>query len=120
MIESKVPENIRVSVLAKKGTTCTMNEMLAVLATEINIREKSKPRCAKKESQSYTRVTAEKELATASTLLIGGERRVFTYCYEENHNSEDCRKVVSPKERKDILKRYGMCYICLKRGHRAR
>ena len=97
-----------------------MNEMLAVLATEINIREKSKPTYAEKENQSYTRVTSERELATASALLIGGERRVCAYCYEENHNSEDCRKVVSPKERKDILKRYRLCYICLKRGHRAR
>ena len=33
MIESKLPENIRVSVLAKKGTTWNMNEILAVLAS---------------------------------------------------------------------------------------
>ena len=40
------------------------------------------------------------------------------YRYEENHDSKECRKVVNSKERKDILKRYGRCYICLKQAHR--
>ena len=52
MIESKLPENIRVSVLAKKGTTWNMHEMLTVLSNEISVREKSKPTYAKRESQS--------------------------------------------------------------------
>jgi len=120
MIESKLPENIRVSVLAKKNDIWNMNEMLAVLATEINIREKSKPTYAKRESQSYSRMPAERDLSTASTLLVSGEKRKCAYCYEENHSSEECGKVISPKERKEILRRYGRCYICLKRGHRAR
>ena len=51
MIESKLPENIRVSVLAKKNDIWNMNEMLAVLATEINIREKSKPTYAKRKAR---------------------------------------------------------------------
>ena len=120
MIESKLPENIRVSVLAKKSDIWNMNEMLAVLATEINIREKSKPTCVKWESQNYCRMPAERDLTTASTLLIGGEKRKCAYCYEENHSSEECGKVISSKERKDILRKYGRCYVCLKRVHRAR
>ena len=120
MIESKLPENIRVSVLAKKSDIWNMNEMLAVLATEINIREKSKPTYVKRESQNYSRMPAERDLTTASTLLIGGEKRKCAYCYEENHSSEECGKVISSKERKDILRKYGRCYVCLKRGHRAR
>ena len=52
MIESKLPKNIRVSILAKKGTTRNMNEMLAVLANEINAREKSKATYEKKKARA--------------------------------------------------------------------
>ena len=62
---------------------------------------------------------AERDLSTASTLLVSGEKRKCAYCYEENYSSEECGNVISPKERKEILRRYGRCYICLKRGHRA-
>jgi len=81
MIENKLPENIRLSLYAKKGAIRNVNEMQAVLATEINIREKSKPTYIKKESQIYSRTAAERELTTASTLLVGGERKKFTNCY---------------------------------------
>ena len=47
MIENKLPENIRVSVLAKKDDIWNMSEMLAVLANKINIRDKSRPTYAK-------------------------------------------------------------------------
>ena len=109
MIDSKLPENLRVSVLSKKGDIWNMNKMLAVLATDEY----------KKESQNYSRTAGEREKTEVSILLVGGERRQFANCYEENH-SEECGKGIDSKEKKDILRRYGRCYVCLKRDHRER
>eukprot|EP00112_Aurelia_sp_Birch-Aquarium-sp1_P004822 Seg1546.12 transcript_id=Seg1546.12/GoldUCD/mRNA.D3Y31 product="hypothetical protein" protein_id=Seg1546.12/GoldUCD/D3Y31 len=43
MIESKLPENIRVSVLSQKVGQWNKDELLEVLSKEISIREASKP-----------------------------------------------------------------------------
>ena len=103
-----------------KGDIWNMNEILAVLAIEINIREKSKPTYVKRESQSHSRMPAERDLTTASTPLEGGGKTKCAYCYEENYSNDECGKVISSKERKDILRNYGRYYVCLKRDHRAR
>jgi len=95
-----------------------MNEILVVLAAGIDIREKSK--ATYRESQNYSKMVAERELTTANVLLVSGERKRCAYCLKDNQSSEECGKVISTKERKDILKRYGKCYICSKRVHRGR
>ncbi len=43
MLESKLPEKIRVAVLANKKGKWDMDKLLEALATQINIREISKP-----------------------------------------------------------------------------
>ena len=95
-----------------------MNEMLAVLAVEIDIREKSKAKY--RESQNNSKMVAERELTTTSVLLVSRERKRCEYCLKDNQSSGEYGKVISTKERKDILKRYGKCYICSKRVHRGR
>lgn len=34
--------------------------------------------------------------------------------------SENCNKVTDIKKRRELIKKYGRCYVCLKRNHRAR
>ncbi|CAB4015032.1 Hypothetical predicted protein, partial [Paramuricea clavata] len=38
------------------------------------------------------------------------------YCLQE-HLSQDCKKIQNAGERKQILRKYGRCFICLKRGY---
>ncbi len=114
MIETKLPENIRVSVLSQKKGSWNMDQLLEVLSTEINIREISKPTYARKENESQKRWTA-----TASALLVEGEKKLCIFCYKDGHKSEECEKVVSTKARKEVIRKYGRCYKCLKRNHRA-
>ena len=41
------------------------------------------------------------------------------YCGQA-HSSSKCRRVTDIKQRKDLLRKNGRCYICLWRGHVAR
>ena len=41
------------------------------------------------------------------------------YCGQA-HSSSKCRRVTDIKQRKDILRKNGRCYICIRRGHVAR
>ena len=52
LIESKLPENIRVSVLSKKDQQWDIGKFLDVLGKEISIREASKPSYAVRKVES--------------------------------------------------------------------
>ena len=57
---------------------------------------------------------------TSSSLVTNSNQAVNCVYCGEVHYSAVCKKVVSVKERKEILKRLGRCYNCLKPNHRVR
>ena len=117
IVESKLPEGLRLSVLNEKREQWKMDELLATLAKEITIREKSKPNFeVKKDKDVRKEIPRKLAQGTTSSLNVVNERNVCVYCYE-GHPSELCGKVTDVSKRKELLRKFGRCYICLRRNH---
>ena len=59
---------------------------------------------------------------TASALLLGGKQKtvmVCTYCRQPDA-SENCQVFNTVQARKEVLKRNGNCFVCLRKGHHYR
>ncbi|CAB4030305.1 E3 ubiquitin- ligase DZIP3 [Paramuricea clavata] len=55
---------------------------------------------------------------TAAALLANERRGNCVFCLK-NHNHEDCEGVKDPRARKSLARKYGRCFLCLFKGHRA-
>ena len=62
---------------------------------------------------------AKKGPVTSSALFAGKGDRRCAFCLE-NHLPEDCKKVTKTEERKKLLIKFGRCFKCINKGHRAR
>lgn len=95
-----------------------MEDLLKDLLSELELREEH---CtiSKSESSQYTRSDKDKkkkdELNTASALL-GKMNDFCAYCKGE-HAHQDCTIVKSVEERRQLLRRYGRCFVCARKGH---
>ena len=61
-------------------------------------------------------------LATASALFSSGKEertRKCPFCLGDDHSADECTAVEDPKDRKNVLFKYGKCFICLNSGHKA-
>ena len=47
-----------------------------------------------------------------------GDTKVCAFCLK-NHPHEDCTGVTDPKTRKNVARKFGRCFICLSKCHRA-
>ena len=52
---------------------------------------------------------------TASSLLTSGSRAPKCSCCHQSHTSSTCRTVTDASERKQILRRTGRCFVCLRK-----
>ena len=85
-------------------------DLLNCLRIEIEAREKCAP--GKKE---FKRVNPG--YPTAGALTTGSSKATCTFC-KGAHNTSECHVVTDIRQRKNILKREGRCYLCLRRsGH---
>jgi len=77
-----------------------MDELLATLAKEITIREKSMPNFeVKKDKNVRKEIPRKLAQGTTGSLYVVNERNICVYCYE-GHPSELCRRLLMcPKER---------------------
>jgi len=57
---------------------------------------------------------------TFNALLVPVVQTITCTFSKQGHKSVDCVAVTSVSERKDILKKQGSCFICLKRSHIAK
>jgi hypothetical protein len=57
------------------------------------------------------------EQATAAALLTTAQS--CCYCHQD-HSSNTCKTVVDVSSRRQILRRAGRCFVCLRKGHLAR
>ena len=88
LIESKLPENIRVSILSKKDQQWDIDKFLVVLGKEISIRKANKLHYATRKFNKILLEVPRRSLpATTSSLCVGRESRKCIFCYQE-HESE--------------------------------
>ena len=120
LIESKLPENSRVSVLSKRDKQWGIDKFLDVLGKEIRIREAIEPNdAARKVTESLREVPMRSSPATTSSLHMGSEPRRCVFCYQE-HQNEKCTRVRYIQTRGELIKRYSRCFVCLKVCYRAK
>ena len=74
------------------------------------------------QSRPFQRRNEYKPPSTATTLVSGGSSDVRTPCCycEQFHSPTDCTNVVQVDDRKQLLRRNGRCFSCLRKGHLVR
>ena len=119
VVKRKIPEEIRLSLSKTlKKEDWTLDRILELFGDEIEARE----RCLQtsisgaKSSQSQHR---NYMTSTASALVATGGSVTCTFC-KKAHPSVNCNIVTNCAARKEMLRREGRCFVCLKKSHLAR
>ncbi|CAB4005252.1 E3 ubiquitin- ligase DZIP3 [Paramuricea clavata] len=122
-ILDKLPESLRLTITRGSSASgsdflsWTMKDILKALLDEIELREaheSSTTNTSKQERRKPQFLDGSAAALVNHTTREGKPRCV--YCLQE-HLSQDCKKIKNAGERKQILRKYGRCFVCLKRGH---
>ena len=117
---SKIPEELRLIISRQfEGGSWDLDHIMEAFKKELEARE----RCvgANIGNNSGIRPTAPTKgnQPSASALFSSDSKITCTYC-KLPHPLAECNVVTDVKERKALLRKYGRCYLCLKRGHVAK
>ena len=118
----KIPESVRLNMVRstrKSHLDWEVMDLLDALKKELEVREMYAPIFKPGNSErrsTYRRV--EENQTTASALHTWDGVKRCAFCLEE-HEEENCTKVEDLDKHKSLIKRFGRCFICLKKGHRA-
>ena len=121
IIMEKLPEQFRLAIT--RGTNFlewSMKEMLEAYEKELELREAHYPVGFNSMEKDLERNSGKKYGHQGSTAaaLLASEKKNCAFCLK-NHAHEKCDGVVDPKTRKNIARKYGRCFLCLVKGHRA-
>ncbi|XP_044165250.1 uncharacterized protein LOC122949186 [Acropora millepora] len=121
VVMSKLPQDLRLIVTREVRDEWDLDHILDVFRSELEARERANGNNISPTDQSltkppYNRGRRALPLSTDAALFATGSKPTCTYC-RENHASNVCRNVTSIAARKEILKRAGRCFVCLKRNH---
>ena len=128
IIMAKLPNDVRFAIARKSfSSVWKIDELLNTIKFEVEAREASET--AKTSTSAYAPRAQDgnrgnvKDPSTAPALFTAeGDMKGRMQCvyYGEHHHSASCIKVKNIDERKGILRRDRRCFVCLKRGHRAK
>ena len=128
VVMSKIPQELRILISRDMPSgEWKLEPLLKIFNTELQLREKCvlvggtgrieqyfNQRDKGKHSNSYHSSTAA--LLTENKSIQSKEGPWCTFCYG-NHPSANCSVVTNITARKQILRRRGKCFKCLKTGH---
>ena len=126
VVLEKIPNNFRLYMIRgeENHERWSMEEMLLAFTKELEIREEFVPLFAADESKPrpYERNPGQDEvgMGLATTLLARNtnNKHRCAYCLKE-HEEIECQGITNIKERKNLIMKYGRCFICLQKGHRS-
>ena len=98
--------------MEKEEWSLTLDKLLALFRQEFEATERvslESPPASKQSNQRYLP-------ASGAALLFRHHDTTCAYC-QGKHLSANCKTVTSVAIRKDILKRNGRCFVCLKKNH---
>ena len=122
IIMNKLPSDLRLVISREvKDEEWQLDRILHVLENELEARERAAVRDV---AQSTSEVKSFKRdqprmKPTTTALLTKATGPTCTYC-KMNHASNSCTTVTNVAARKEILKKHGRCFVCLRRGHISR
>ena len=132
-ILKKLPEELRILITRKLPDSWDLRSLLNIFREELQVREKCRFALENTEENHntaaintpLTRSYARQSHATTAALYsdTAGNSRSFritcAFCANE-HYSRNCEVVTDHNARREILRKKGKCYICLRSGHLAR
>ncbi|XP_068742363.1 uncharacterized protein [Montipora capricornis] len=124
IIMQKLPEEFRIAISRNlESETWDLKEILSEFLKELQLREEClvNPKGVRP-SDSFQR---GESLQSTSALYSESARnkqfsRVWCSFCNQNHQSSKCNVVTSAESRKQVLRKKGRCYLCLKSGHLSR
>ena len=119
---SKLPDVVHLRIARENhGETWEINRLMGTILEEVQARETSEGvKILTPRPVIPPRIPSNHNNPTSSSLVTNSNPAVkCVYCGEVRYSAA-CKKVVNVKERKEILKRLGRCYNCLKPNHRLR
>ncbi len=118
VIMSKLPSDVRLQIARKtEKDVWVIKDLLEIIRKEVEARELSEQVKANNDSKK----PPPPKFPTISSLTAqeaAGVHIKCAYCGKQ-HYSASCETVVQLSERKDILRRAGRCFVCLRIGHRS-
>ena len=122
VVMNKLPQDLRLIISRKvKGEEeWNLDSLLTVFEEELEARERASKSDSKPELSRDWKGT-KKDTPTVAFLTSGNQtsKPTCTYC-KGAHPSASCNVVTNIKARKEILKKTGRCYVCLRRNHVSR
>ncbi|XP_074657117.1 uncharacterized protein LOC141910285 [Tubulanus polymorphus] len=118
VVIKKLPAGLRLILSSKISNeeNWNMDALMETLFEEISARERAGNLSTQNRDRNFNR-----QNQNARTLYTGDNSRwstdpICVYC-KKKHDSSNCRTVTAIPSRKDILKKGGYCFICIKRNH---
>lgn len=111
---SKLPQELRLIISRKTSEDdWSLDNLMKEMEQEIEARERALASPTSPNQQGRRPI---RDQHTASALLSGTTNPCCCYC-RQAHSSDTCRIVTQVDARKEILRKSGRCFICLRRGH---
>ena len=112
----KLPENIKLVITRgnEESEHWKVEQFLEALLREVELRE-----IHSRSTQPTLEVRKKPEMTTASALFTKNNNFACAF-YRANHPHEECRKVSDLEERKRLVRKFGRCFRCIRKGHRVR
>jgi hypothetical protein len=114
----KLPKELRLEASKQLKEDWDLDELIKIFKRELEARERASllPSSSR---DPPSKPLYKPKIPSASSLFTTGGSPTCTYC-QQPHPSNSCSTVTDKNERKEILKRSGRCYICLRKNHVAR
>ncbi|XP_028404089.1 uncharacterized protein LOC114526762 [Dendronephthya gigantea] len=118
----KLPESVRLLITRGKNYhEWTLDDLLTPLKEEISLREEHHHKDAERGKDGRERGDRRWNCGTTTTqaFLTKGGMANCAFCLGQQRH-EDCKKVKTLENRKQIIRKYSRCFKCLNKGHIAR
>ena len=116
LLVNKLPPEIRLIVTRMSATgTWNLIDVMSILEQEVDARE-----CASASSMLLPPHRPQTRLPTGATLFTNNpasnNEPSCVYC-GQRHTSNSCTTITEVGARKDVLRKAGRCYVCLRKNH---
>ena len=122
---NKLPPDLRILMSRDiKNDNWDLDPLLGLLEAEVEARERASSNSTTTGSSSNSHRDQKskyrgRQLPSAAVLKMDSSPITCTYCHG-SHTSNSCQTVSNVTVRKDILRKGGRCFLCLKKNHLCR
>ena len=116
ILMQRLPPGLRIIVTKKmQEDEWSLDKLMTIFRHELEARERANLQCLPSSKSSYQ----QNKPATAAALFAELHDTTCSYC-QGKHLSANCKTVTNVAARRDILKRSGRCFVCLRKNHISR